>query len=123
MNAEVTARGPGRPAARLELRPLRRDAEKNRQAILRAAAEVIGERGLEASLDDVARRAGVGIGTVYRRFPSKEALAQALFAERLDALVAIAERSLADPESGPACAATLKARPSYSSRTAACGRS
>src|SRR6185437_10153390 len=79
-------------------RPLRRDAERNRQAILRAAAEVIGERGLEASLDDVARRAGVGVGTVYRRFPGKEALTEALFEERLDALVAIAEQALAEPD-------------------------
>jgi AcrR family transcriptional regulator len=100
MDAEITAAGPGRPVGLPELRPLRRDAERNRQAILRAAAEVIGERGLEASLDDVARRAGVGIGTVYRRFPSKEALAEALFADRLDALVAIAERCLADPDPG-----------------------
>lgn len=93
--------GPGGPApAPAAARPLRRDAERNRQAILRAAAEVIGERGLEASLDDVARRAGVGIGTVYRRFPCKEALTEALFAERLDALVAIAEQSLAGPDPG-----------------------
>lgn len=84
-----------------QARPLRRDAERNRLAILRAAAEVIGERGLEASLDDVARRAGVGVGTVYRRFPGKEALTEALFEDRLDSLVAIAEQALADPD--PRC--------------------
>lgn len=104
MDLEVAAAepdGPGGPApAPVTARPLRRDAERNRQAILRAAAEVIGERGLEASLDDVARRAGVGIGTVYRRFPCKEALTEALFAERLEALTAIAEQSLADPDPG-----------------------
>ncbi len=82
----------------MRARPLRRDAERNRQAILRAAAEVIGERGLAASLDDVARRAGVGVGTVYRRFPGKEALAEAVFKESLSTLVCIAERSLAEPD-------------------------
>ncbi|HEY5350945.1 MAG TPA: helix-turn-helix domain-containing protein [Streptosporangiaceae bacterium] len=80
------------------VRPLRRDAELNRQRILRAAAEIFTEQGLEATLDDVAQRAGVGVGTVYRRFPDKEALADALFTDRLDALVTLAEDALADPD-------------------------
>jgi AcrR family transcriptional regulator len=80
------------------VRPLRRDAERNRQRILRAAAEIFTEQGLQATLDDVARRAGVGVATVYRRFPDKEALADALFTERLDALVTLAEDALADPD-------------------------
>ena len=83
---------------RTPCRPLRRDAERNRQKILSAAAEVIAERGLDATLDDVARQAGVGVGTVYRRFPGKEALAEALFDERLGTLAAIAEHALADPD-------------------------
>src|SRR6266566_2146364 len=81
-------------AAASDGRPLRRDAERNRQRILRAAAEVFTERGLQATLDDVARRAGVGVGTVYRRFPDKEALVEALFTERLDALAGFAELAL-----------------------------
>lgn len=86
---------PGRqPPARL----LRRDAERNRQRILAAAAEVFTERGLEATLDDVARHAGVGVGTVYRRFPDKASLAGALFDERIDALVAMAERAQDQPD-------------------------
>jgi AcrR family transcriptional regulator len=80
-------------------RPLRADAERNRQRILRAAAEVFTTRGLQASLDDVARQAGVGVGTVYRRFPDKEALAEALFEERVGALVSLAEQALANPDS------------------------
>jgi AcrR family transcriptional regulator len=80
-------------------RPLRKDAERNRQRILRAAAEVFTTRGLQASLDDVARHAGVGVGTVYRRFPDKESLAEALFEERLGALVRLAEDGLAEPDS------------------------
>ena len=83
-------------------RPLRRDAERNRQRILRAAAEVFGERGLDATLDDVAHRAGVGGGTVYRRFPDKESLVGELFQHRIDAMVAIAEEACAadDPWAG-----------------------
>ncbi len=80
-------------------RPLRRDAERNRQAILRAAAEVFTSRGLQASLDDVARHAGVGVGTVYRRFPAKESLVEALFEERIGAVVTLAEKALAEPDS------------------------
>lgn len=74
-------------------RPLRRDAERNRQRILAAAAEVFTERGLDATLDEVARAAGVGIGTVYRRFPDKEALVSELFRDRVDALVTVAEQA------------------------------
>jgi len=79
-------------------RPLRRDAERNRQRILLAAAEVFTQRGLEATLDDVARQAGVGVGTVYRRFPDKESLVAELFADRIDAMVAVAEQALAAPD-------------------------
>jgi AcrR family transcriptional regulator len=81
------------------VRPLRRDAEQNRQRILRAASEVFTTRGLHATLDDVARQAGVGVGTVYRRFPDKEALVDALFEDKLQALVAQAERALEAPDS------------------------
>jgi AcrR family transcriptional regulator len=79
-------------------RVLRKDAERNRRRILEAAAEVFTDRGLEATLDDVARHAGVGVGTVYRRFPDKASLADALFDERIDALVAMAERAQAQPD-------------------------
>jgi AcrR family transcriptional regulator len=80
------------------LRPLRRDAERNRQRILAAAAEVFNERGLEASLDDIARHAGVGVGTVYRRFRTKEELVEALFLERLDSVEALACEASAAPD-------------------------
>jgi AcrR family transcriptional regulator len=86
-------------AGEQRVRPLRRDAEQNRQRILRAASEVFTTRGLQATLDDVARQAGVGVGTVYRRFPDKEALVDALFEDKLQALVAQAERALEAPDS------------------------
>lgn len=76
-------------------KPLRRDAERNRQLILQAGRELFAERGLAVSLDDVAARAGVGVGTVYRRFPHREALVDALFEHRIDELVVNAEQALA----------------------------
>jgi AcrR family transcriptional regulator len=78
-------------------RPLRRDAERNRQRILAAAAEVFTQRGLDVSLDEVARHAGVGVGTVYRRFADKEELVEALFTERVEEIATIAERALEEP--------------------------
>lgn len=79
------------------VRPLRRDAQRNRERILIAAQEVFAARGFAATLDDVAHQAGVGVGTVYRRFPTKESLVEALFAERLEDLVSLAEDALALP--------------------------
>src|SRR5215475_1323676 len=89
-------------------RPLRRDAERNRQLILRAASEVFTSRGLQASLDDVAQHAGVGVGTVYRRFPDKESLVEALFEERIQAIAALAEKALAEPDSWAAVVGFLE---------------
>ena len=89
-------------------RPLRRDAERNRQRILHAAAEVFTQRGLDATLDDVAREAGVGVGTVYRRFPDKEALVAELFADRIDAMVVVAEQALAAPDAWQALVSYLE---------------
>ena len=78
--------------------PLRADAERNRRRILEAAAEEFSERGLTASLDDVAARAEVGVGTVYRRFPDREALVNALFEKRIAELVELAERAERNPD-------------------------
>jgi AcrR family transcriptional regulator len=80
------------------VRPLRRDAERNRQRILQAASEVFNERGLEVSLDEIARYAGVGVGTVYRRFRTKEELIEALFMDRLDRIAAIADEAFEAPD-------------------------
>jgi AcrR family transcriptional regulator len=79
-------------------RPLRRDAERNRQRILKAASEVFNERGIEVSLDEIARHAGVGVGTVYRRFRCKEELVEALFMDRLDTIAAVADEALRTPD-------------------------
>lgn len=73
---------------------LRADAERNRAALLAAAREVFGEQGLDASLDEIARRAGVGNATLYRRFPTRADLIAAVFAEHRAAQLELAERAL-----------------------------
>jgi AcrR family transcriptional regulator len=80
-------------------RPLRRDAERNRQRILAAAHELIAVRGLGVGHDEIAHHAEVAVGTVYRRFPDKESLVEALFADRLDEVVKTADaaRDIPDP--------------------------
>ena len=75
-------------------RALRRDAERNRQRIVEAAREAFAAEGLSVTLDEIARRAGVGVGTVYRRFPDKEQLVDALFEDRMNEFVALAEECL-----------------------------
>ena len=74
-------------------RGLRADAARNRALILTAAATVFAERGLEATLDDIAAYAGVGVATVYRRFPNKEVLVEALFEESVQQVVDLAMRA------------------------------
>ncbi len=83
-------------------RPLRRDAERNRLRILQAAREVFADRGFDATLDKIAAHAGVGVGTVYRRFPDKDALIDALFEERIGEVAAVGQRALSasDPWEG-----------------------
>ncbi len=79
-------------------RRLRADAERNRSAILAAAREVFAEQGLEAPLEEIAVRAGVGIATLYRRFPAREHLVAAALIDKVTAYAQAAERALADPD-------------------------
>ena len=85
--------GQGSPAAGGRLRV---DARRNLESVLRAAREVFGELGYGAPMEEVARRAGVGVGTVYRRFPSKEVLVRRIAAEEVSWLTAQARESLED---------------------------
>ena len=78
--------------------PLRADAERNRQRLLDAARELFATRGLDVTLDEVARHAGVGTGTAYRRFPNKDALIDALMADRIGEIGAIARECLEEPD-------------------------
>ncbi|HEU5266101.1 MAG TPA: helix-turn-helix domain-containing protein [Jatrophihabitans sp.] len=79
-------------------RPLRKDAARNRELLLAAGREVFAERGLEASLDDVAHRAGLGVGTAYRHFANKYELARAIFAQAVEDIVDLAHRCAAAPD-------------------------
>ena len=74
-------------------KPLRADARRNREKILVAARAVFAEQGVDAQMDDVARKADVGVGTVYRHFPTKEALLNAL-TDELFAVIAVHTRTL-----------------------------
>jgi AcrR family transcriptional regulator len=80
-------------------RPLRADARRNRQRLLQVAADAFAAEGLSVPLDEIARRAGVGPGTLYRHFPAKEALFEAVLHDRLQRLVgrARALRHAEDP--------------------------
>jgi AcrR family transcriptional regulator len=80
-----------------ETRPLRADAERNRKRLLDAAVEVFAERGLEASTAEIARRAGVGQGTVFRRFPTKDDLVAAIVVDRLGEFTDAAAALLVHP--------------------------
>ena len=95
----TTADDPSNPRP---TRPLRRDAQRNRDAIVAAARQVFCDHGLEAPLEEIARRAGVGIATLYRRFPSRVELLDAVLADNLQAHIAVAEQALAtdDPWDG-----------------------
>ncbi|NDV09613.1 TetR/AcrR family transcriptional regulator [Rhodococcus sp. IEGM 248] len=77
---------------------LRRDAAENRQRLLDAAATVFSARGLDVGVDEIARVAGVGIGTLYRRFPTKDALISELVRQVLEDFLALARDAASAPE-------------------------
>lgn len=81
---------------------LRADARRNQERVLDAAAEVFGEEGPDASIDEIARRAGVGHGTVFRRFPTKDDLVFAVVERHVAQMRALAEAALAGDDPGEA---------------------
>jgi AcrR family transcriptional regulator len=78
--------------------PLRSDAARNRARLVAAAREVFAEHGLEAPMVAVAERAGVGIATLFRRFPTREDLIAEIFAPRMSAYADAIDSALADPD-------------------------
>ncbi|MBJ7330164.1 MAG: TetR/AcrR family transcriptional regulator [Solirubrobacteraceae bacterium] len=82
-------------------RPLRADARRNREKVLEAARAEFAAEGQGAQMPDIARRAGVGVGTVYRHFPTKEALVEALAADHFSRLADDAERAVAHQGDDP----------------------
>ncbi len=77
-------------------KPLRKDAQRNRDALLAAAVGLFAERGTDGSLEEVAKRAGVGIGTLYRHFPTRDALVEAAYRNEVAQLRAAADELLAE---------------------------
>ncbi|WP_433247705.1 TetR/AcrR family transcriptional regulator [Streptosporangium sp. CA-135522] len=90
-------------------RPTRADARRNHDRIRAAAGEVIAEHGADASLEEIARRAGVGSATLHRHFPSRQALLEAVFRERVEILCARAGELLTAPSPGSALVTWLRA--------------
>src|SRR5258705_13790277 len=82
--------------------PARADARRNYEALLAAASEVFGARGPDASLDEIARRAGVGNATLYRHFPTRRDLLVAVCVEEVEGLCALGERLAASARPAPA---------------------
>ena len=113
------AGGRSGPGAATLPRPMRSDALKNRERLLVAAGHVFEEKGLEASVADVARAAGVGMGTLYRRFPSKKALIEALVTEVLEATIAMAEDAATLPD-GTGLEHFLRASSAYQAEHLGC---
>ena len=90
------------PPAPAAARPLRADARRNRARLLEVAEAVFAQRGTGVSTEEIARQAGVGVGTVFRHFPTKEALLEAVFVGRLTRLTERAKTLSESEEPGPA---------------------
>lgn len=90
------------PAAETLPRAQRADARRNHEAVIEAARKLMATRGLDAQMDDIAREAGVGVGTVYRHFPTKDDLIYALAERRFERLAEFARDALAQADPGPA---------------------
>ena len=93
----TTTKNPISPVEQ-ELRPLRADARRNRALVLEAARAVFARHGLDAQMDDIARKAGVGVGTVYRHYPTKEELVEALADDHFRRLAESARAALEEDD-------------------------
>lgn len=90
--------------------PKRADARRNYELLIAAAAEAFAERGADdVSLEEIARRAGVGIGTLYRHFPARQALLEAVYKDQVDGLEVLADKLLTAESPGAALAEWLRA--------------
>jgi AcrR family transcriptional regulator len=96
MSTTVEIREPLPPTA--QARVMRADARRNREKVISAARAVMARKGLDAQMEEIARRAGVGVGTVYRHFPTKDDLVEALAGARFERLAELAHEALEKDE-------------------------
>ncbi|MFI7053287.1 TetR/AcrR family transcriptional regulator [Streptosporangium canum] len=89
---------PGHPSQMEPAQALRADARHNRARILEAAREAFATRGLDVPMAAIARRAGIGVATLYRRFPSRESLITEVFGDELATCASVVDEALADPD-------------------------
>jgi AcrR family transcriptional regulator len=94
----VTQQKPADQTTAADAPAMRADARRNREKVLKAGRKCLADDGLDAQMEDIARRAKVGVGTVYRHFPTKDALVEALAAERFKGLTEKAREALDDPD-------------------------
>jgi len=85
-------------SSRMPAEALRVDAQHNRTRIVEAARDLFAEAGLDVTMTDIARRSGVGVATLYRRFPTKESLVAEAFAGQIEECASVVEDGLADPD-------------------------
>jgi AcrR family transcriptional regulator len=102
-------------------RPMRADARRNRELVLTAAEQVFAESGLKGQIEEVARRAGVGVGTVCRNFPTKQALIEAVLTSMYESLLGQALVALEHPDPGEAFESFFVALPEFYARHRALG--
>jgi AcrR family transcriptional regulator len=116
-DVQHTAGGSGGQSSRdSTARPMRADAQRNYQRLLDAAVAVFAERGADdVSLEEIARRAGVGIGTLYRHFPTRQALLEAVYRDQVDGMRAKADALLGSDSPSDALAEWLRALSAFSS--------
>jgi AcrR family transcriptional regulator len=107
-NAHEPESRPPAAAETSSARPMRADAARNHAKILQAAEEIFALDGVMVPIDLVAERAGVGIGTLYRHFPTKESLYEAIVMTRLSGLLATADEYANDPDPGAALCTFLR---------------
>ncbi len=100
-------------APKLTRRPMRADARRNYERLLAVARTAFAEHGADASLDDIARRAGVGPGTLYRHFPTRQALLEAVYRDGVEEICGRAYELLDAMPPGEALAAWLRALADY----------
>ncbi len=108
--SEASAAGATQPG---RVRRQRADARRNIEALIAAGRQAFAERGEDASLDDIARRAGVGAGTHYRHFPTRQALIEAVYRDGIDGIAETGERLLATEPPGEALSDWLREYAAY----------